>query len=178
MPRTLVLRPGQGTPLAPTALSSRKRLLATDHSPPRSAPQSSCQACSYRPCPVGNFRQACAKGATEDASCTPCTFALPEHGSFVTGGLPYLHDNCHWECAQGHYKVHRPARTHERFRTPWRPLTLAAFRRTERRRRASHAARNHARAGSSARSARSAATTTRNASEACGLRCSRASCRE
>ena len=64
-----------------------------------------CLPCTYKPCGVGFFREACRAGSDEDARCAPCTPAPPPNATFVTGGLPYLSNNCRFECNAGFFRT-------------------------------------------------------------------------
>lgn len=64
-----------------------------------------CKPCTYKPCGIGLYRKQCEAGSTKDAECVACSPAPPEHGTFVTGGLPYLMNNCQTACKDGFFKA-------------------------------------------------------------------------
>jgi len=65
----------------------------------------SCQQCSTRHCPAGQYRGKCKRD--QDAVCLRCMTPKPAHSHFIAGGSPFNADNCSWTCDVGY--VARPA---------------------------------------------------------------------
>lgn len=62
-----------------------------------------CQRCTYTRCDIGFYRRRCETGSTQDAQCVPCTGQRPENSRWTTFGMPYLFDNCRWQCNTGFF---------------------------------------------------------------------------
>ena len=62
----------------------------------------SCQLCSTRECPSGQFRAPC--DTHRDAVCQSCTARRPANSHYTTGGIPSDVDNCTWACNLGYEK--------------------------------------------------------------------------
>ena len=63
----------------------------------------SCQSCTTASCSIGMFRSTCDASSVRDAVCMPCTMP-PTNAVHITGGLPYLEDNCMWTCRENFYR--------------------------------------------------------------------------
>lgn len=63
-----------------------------------------CRSCTTAPCGIGTYRQTCTSSSVQDARCVPCKPA-PANAFHVTGGLPYMSDNCLWACSDDFYML-------------------------------------------------------------------------